>query len=307
MVLTTGYILNNRYRIVKLLGQGGFGAIYRAWDLNLKIPCAIKHNTETSPQAERQFVREATMLANLNHPHLPRVVDYFFLLQQGQYLVMDYIEGEDLQEKMDKAATAAGVPTPLPIDQVLVWIGQVAEALSYLHHLNPPIIHRDIKPANIRITSGGKIAEGKAYLVDFGIAKAYDAHIATTIAAKAVTPGFSPPEQYSGAGTDVRTDIYALGATLYTLVTAELPPESVFRTTGHETLRLPRSINPNISPGLQSVILKAMEISSSSRFQSIDELRTALANPYYSAPVAPTARFSRQSCRRMPARWWVAP
>jgi serine/threonine protein kinase len=289
MVLTTGYILNNRYRIVKLLGQGGFGAIYRAWDLSLRIPCAIKHNTETSPQAERQFVREATLLANLTHPHLPRVTDYFSISGQGQYLVMDYIEGEDLQEKLEKAS-ASGAPAPLPVDQALIWMQQVCDALGYLHGLNPPIIHRDIKPANIRITS-----EGKAYLVDFGIAKAYDPHIVTTVAAKAVTPGYSPPEQYSGVGTDVRTDIYALGATLYTLVTGLVPPESVFRTTGHETLRLPRSINPAISTGLQDTILKAMEIYSGERFQNIQEFRDALNNPDFSLPVAPTARYAQQA------------
>ena len=285
MALTTGYVLNNRYRVVKLLGQGGFGAIYRAWDLNLSNPCAIKHNTETSAQAERQFVREATLLANLNHPHLPRVYDYFFQQGQGQYLVMDFIEGEDLQEKLDKAAAAAGAPTPLPDNQVIAWIQQVCDALSYLHHLNPPIIHRDIKPGNIRINP-----DGKAYLVDFGIAKVYNPHIATTIAAKAVTPGYSPPEQYSGTGTDVRTDIYALGATLYSLLTGAAPPESVFRSTGHETLRLPRSLNPAITPAVQDVIMKAMEISSTGRFQRIEDFQAALNNPYFTIPAAPTAR-----------------
>lgn len=216
MALNTGQILHSRYRIVKRLGEGGFGAVYRAWDINLNGPCAIKENFDASPAAYSQFAREASLLYNLRHPNLPRVIDHFSVPGQGQYLVMDYIDGEDLQHKIDQAAG------PLPEAQAIKWILQVCEALIYLHSRTPPIIHRDIKPANVRITP-----DGTAMLVDFGIAKVYDPERRTTLGAQAVTPGYSPFEQYGQKSTDVRTDVYALGATLYAALTGQEPPESI--------------------------------------------------------------------------------
>jgi serine/threonine-protein kinase len=218
MPLEPGQVLNNRYRIAKLLGQGGFGAVYRAWDLNLERACALKENLEISEEAQRQFKREALILSGLSHPNLPRVIDHFIIPGQGQYLVMDYVEGEDLQEMLESTGR------PLPEAQALSWISQVCDALVYLHSQNPPVIHRDIKPANIKITP-----QGQAMLVDFGIAKMYDAHLQTTLGARAVTAGYSPPEQYGSGMTDPRSDIYALGATLYHLLTGQQPPESIQR------------------------------------------------------------------------------
>ena len=186
-----GETLENRYRIVSLLGQGGMGAVFRAWDTNLSLPVAVKVNFETSPEAQRQFEREAAILARLSHPNLPRVTDYFFIPGQGQFLLMDFVEGEDLQAMLDRLGA-------LPEQQVLTWVTHVCDALSYLHSQPSPIIHRDIKPANIRIRP-----DGRAMLVDFGIAKVYDPSMATTIGAKAVTPGYSPPEQYGRGQTDV--------------------------------------------------------------------------------------------------------
>ena len=191
MTLDIGQVLNNRYRIVKLLGQGGFGAVYRAWDITLKGPCAIKESLELSPEAQKQFDREASLLFNLRHPNLPRVYDIFSIPDQGRYLAMDYIEGEDLQQSMERTGG------PLAQEQVLPWMFQVCDALTYLHSRRPPIIHRDIKPANIRITP-----QGQAVLVDFGIAKDYDPHLKTTLRAQAVTPRYSPPEQYGTGRTD---------------------------------------------------------------------------------------------------------
>ncbi len=194
MTLTTGMVLNNRYRIVKLLAQGGFGAVYRAWDLNLKIACALKENLSVTPDAQKQFDREATLLASLQHPNLPRVTDHFSIPGQGQYLVMDFVEGEDLQQILDRTRT------PIPEHQALAWVDQVCDALSYLHTHYPPIIHRDIKPANIKITP-----QGRAILVDFGIAKALAPNAKTTQGARAITPGYSPPEQYGQGSTDDRS------------------------------------------------------------------------------------------------------
>src|SRR5512136_664295 len=169
MPLIIGQVLNNRYRIVKLLGQGGFGAVYRAWDVNLNRPCAVKENLEISPEAQRQFTREATVLANLSHPNLPRVTDHFSLPGQGQYLVMDFVDGEDLASMLQRQGS-------IPVDQALGWATQVADALAYLHQRQPPVVHRDIKPANIRLTP-----DGRAMLVDFGLVKIYNAQMRTTL------------------------------------------------------------------------------------------------------------------------------
>lgn len=254
----TGKIINNRYRVVQQLGQGGFGAVYRVWDLHLKRPCALKENLDSSPEAQRQFFREATLLSNLNHPNLTRVTDHFDIPGQGQYLVMDFVEGKDLEMKLTQANG------PLPEHVVLPWVEQVCAALTYLHQQQPPIIHRDLKPANIRLTQ-----EGRAMLVDFGIAKTFDPQAKTTLGARAVTPGYSPPEQYGHGTTDARSDIYALGATLYTTLTGQEPPESVQLMLG-TALPPPRTLNPNLSPVVEAAIQKAMALRPEDRFQTIE-------------------------------------
>jgi len=228
---------------------------------------AIKENLDASPEAQRQFTREARILARLSHPNLPRVTDHFFIPGQGQYLVMDFVEGEDLQAMLARLGL-------LPELQVLTWVSQICDALAYLHSQPSPIIHRDIKPANIKIRP-----DGRAMLVDFGIAKVYDPQLVTTIGAKAVTPGYSPPEQYGGGSTDARSDIYALGATLYHLLTGQIPPESVQRMVSVATTPSPRQLNQQISPMVEQVILRAIEVTTERRFQSVDELRTALTQP----------------------------
>jgi eukaryotic-like serine/threonine-protein kinase len=266
MSLNTGKILNNRYRIVKLIGQGGFGAVYRAWDLTLSQPVALKENMETNQEAQRQFEREAKLMASLRHPNLPRVSDHFFVPGQGQYLVMDFIEGQSVDELQQQRQQ------PFDEMEVITWIKQVGDALGYLHNRQPPLIHRDIKPQNIIITS----SEGQAILVDFGISKAFDPHLVTTIGARAVTPGYSPLEQYGGGKTDARTDIYALGATVYTMLTGQEPPESVLLVAGAATLTSPRQINNRISATVEQAILQAMESDTRRRFQSATDFVTAL-------------------------------
>jgi hypothetical protein len=288
MPLNIGQVIhNNRYRIDGLLGRGGMGAIYKAWDTTLSVPVAIKENLDASPEAQKQFSREANLLARLSHPNLPRVTDYFFIPEQGQYLVMDFVEGEDLGAMLQRRGR-------LPEPQVLTWISQICEALSYLHSQPNPVIHRDIKPSNIKIRP-----DGRAMLVDFGIAKIYDPHLATTIGAKAVTPGFSPPEQYGGGRTDTRSDIYALGATIYTLLTGQAPPESVSRMVSQQPLPPPREVNPAISLVVEQAILKSVEIATDRRFQTVDELKAALtgsvAGPketVHFQPVPPTQKMA---------------
>lgn len=271
-MLSVNQVIHNRYRIERLAGQGGFGAVYRVRDLQLNLTCALKENFETSVAAQRQFIHEATILAGLNHPNLTRVLDHFTLPGQGQYLVMDYIEGIDLKTRLQQAGT------PLPLSQVIPWILQIADALAYLHSQKPPIIHRDLKPENIIITP-----QNTAMLVDFGVAKVYDPALKTTIGARAVTPGFSPPEQYGQGTTDNRSDIYALGATLYTLVTNQEPVESIQRTL-RVPLEPPRQVNPLVSPALDAAILKAMEPVPADRFQRMEHFKAALTQQQNMAP-----------------------
>ncbi len=265
MTLAMGAILVNRYRVAALLGQGGFGAVYRGWDMTLSRHCAIKENFVVSEEAQRQFLREATVLANLTHPNLPRVNDHFVIPYQGQYLVMDYVDGEDL----DKIIATRGAIDPT---QAMDWITQVLDALVYLHSRTPPVLHRDIKPANIKIT-----AEGKAMLVDFGLVKLYDPHLRTTAGARAITAGFSPPEQYGQAATDARSDIYSLGATLYMLLTGTPPMESVVRMA-QDDLHEVHQLKPVVSLSLSKITSRAMEIRPTQRFQTAADFKLALTS-----------------------------
>ena len=178
MPLAQGQHLNERYWIANLIERGGFGAVYKAWDITLNRPVAIKESYEDSAEGQRQFLREAQLLANLSHSNLPRVIDYFTIPEQGQYLVMEFVEGQTLEELR---VLADG---QLPEGRVLGWIVQVLDALSYIHSQDPPVIHRDIKPANIKITPADKShPQGRAMLVDFGVAKAFDPHKRTTMGA----------------------------------------------------------------------------------------------------------------------------
>jgi serine/threonine protein kinase len=265
VALSRDQTLQNRYRIIRLIGQGGFAAVYRAWDISLNRSCAVKENLDASAEAQRQFQKEASLLAALDHPNLPRVTDHFFIPGLGQYLVMDFIEGQSLEDRLKQKGA------PLTQEETLPWIEQVCSALTYLHSRIPPIIHRDIKPANIIITPADQ-----AILVDFGISKVYNTNLRTTVGAKAVTPGYSPPEQYGSGNTNARTDIYAIGATLYCLLTGQDPPESVERVVGNAIMVAPCRLNNQISSDVEIVILKATAIDIQKRFQTIEELHQAI-------------------------------
>jgi hypothetical protein len=268
-LLASGTILHNRYRIIRLLGQGGMGAVYLAEDQSLPGRLvAVKENFDPSRSAQEQFKREAVMLARLKHPNLPQVTDHFIEPSGRQYLVMDYVEGEDLDQILAQRG-------PLPEAEVLGWMEQVFDALEYMHRWvdtasgkPTPIIHRDIKPGNIKRTP-----EGRIMLVDFGIAK-YQTGAGTETGARAASPGFSPVEQYTG-GTDACSDVYALGATLYCLLTGQVPPESP-RIAAGMPLTPPRALNPRISPNTEQAILQAMQIQATNRYQAVRDLRQAL-------------------------------
>jgi serine/threonine protein kinase len=273
MALEKGYLLYGRYRIDAVLGRGGMGSVYRALDENLGIPVAVKENLFTTEEYARQFRREATILAGLRHSNLPRVTDHFVIAGQGQYLVMDYIDGDDLRSRIEKGN--------LPSERLAVdWARQICDALHYLHNRQPPVVHRDIKPGNIRITS-----DGRAVLVDFGLARLMEGPTTTT-GAKAMTPGYSPPEQYGASRTDSRTDIYALAATMYTLMTGAMPEDGLERALGQRTLTPIRTRNQKISPGVSAAVEKALEVLPENRFQTIAEFQKAL---HLALPVVPHA------------------
>ena len=238
------------------------------------LDCALKENLETSPEAQEQFVREAQLLYKLKHPNLPRALDHFTIAGQGQYLVMDYIEGENLKD-------IVGLKGALPLDQALEWIGQICDALTYLHSRQPPVIHRDIKPANIKITP-----EGNAVLVDFGIAKLYDPAAGTRTGARAYTPGYAPPEQHSGKLTDVQSDLYSLGATAWTLLTGMEPPDTNDILAGLSAPTPPaRQVNPLVSAVVSQAVEGAMQLKRSDRPASVAEFKAAL----FATPASPPA------------------
>jgi Tol biopolymer transport system component/tRNA A-37 threonylcarbamoyl transferase component Bud32 len=267
MTLERGSLLNRRYRIIEILGQGGMASVYRAVDENLGVDVAVKENLFATEEYARQFRREAVILANLRHPNLPRVTDHFSIENQSQYLVMDYIEGEDLRQRLDRLG-------PLPDEEVIILGAAVCDALSYMHALNPPVLHRDIKPGNVKITPQGQI-----FLVDFGLAKVVQStSLATTTGARAMTPGYSPPEQYGTAHTDARTDIYSLGATLYSALTDALPEDGLARAMEQADLTPIRKRNQRVSRRLAAVVERSLEVKPDDRYQNADEFKQDLLN-----------------------------
>jgi serine/threonine protein kinase len=264
--LERGALLHKRYRIVEILGQGGMGSVYHAIDENLGVDVAVKENLFTTDEYARQFRFEAVLLANLRHPNLPRVTDHFVVGEQGQYLVMDFIEGEDLRQRMERAGPIS--------EQDAVLIGAaMCDALQFLHTRKPAIIHRDVKPGNVRISPDGHV-----YLVDFGLAKLIKGGQATTTGARAMTPGYSPPEQYGTARTDPRTDIYSLGATLYAALCGIIPEDGLARAMDNVSLTPLRERSPRVSRKLAAAIEKALAVRPEDRFQSADEFKQALAS-----------------------------
>jgi eukaryotic-like serine/threonine-protein kinase len=257
-------LLRDRYRIKALIAKSGMGTIYLAHDEVLNVDIAIKENLYTTETHSRQFRQEATILAKLRHPNLPRVIDHFVIEGMGEYLVMDFVSGQDLSQHLESLGN------PMPEEEVVRIGAVICEALNYLHSRTPPIIHRDIKPANLKLTP-----EGHIVLVDFGLAKFYEQGEMTSTGAQGITAGYSPPEQY-GQGTDTRSDIYALGAMLYTLLTDHIPPEALERAIGEDSLQPISKFNSTVSPAVAGVITKAMAIKAEGRYQTIREFQEAL-------------------------------
>jgi serine/threonine protein kinase len=295
-LLSDNHLLKNRYRVLSVIGHGGMGAIYLADDERLSgRKCAIKE-VEQDPglpeklqqEAREQFYREASILARLDHPNLPKVSD-FFSSGNRDYLVMDFIPGQDLRSMVEDAHQLGQC---LPESDVLGWTAQLCDALDYLHNQDPPILHRDIKPGNIRLTPSGLIK-----LVDFGLVKVMvPDEMTITVMQGRGTALYTPLEQYGGdtGHTDVRSDIYALGCTMYHLLAGQAPPEAKQRFLNPDSLIPIQHVNPQIRPETERAVLWAMALHPDDRPASILDFRKALfgdAPP--PTPSIPAARYAK--------------
>ncbi len=271
-MLAPNTILQNRYRIIHQLGQGGMGTVYEARDERLDTTVALKESHFTDERLSKQFEREARLLARLRHPAMTRVIDHF-TEGDGQFLVMDFIAGEDLWKMLQSNDRA------FSLDKVLEWADQLLDALNYLHNQEPPIIHRDIKPQNLKLSNTGQII-----LLDFGLAKGFAGQISRVTASGSIfgyTPNYAPLEQIQGTGTDPRSDLYSLAATLYHLMTGIVPPDVLTRLTATtdgqpDPLRSAHKVNPQVSAEVAVVLNRAMAIGRNQRPVSADEMRKAL-------------------------------
>lgn len=282
-LLEKGTILRERFEIVHLVGQGGMGAVYQANDKRLDgRVCAIKEilpelltgladSSQSLNQTIEQFYQEASVLARLDHPNLPKVSDYFSEMGR-EYLVMDFVAGRDLQDILLESKQHN---TPLSESQVLGWAAQLLDALDYLHCQTPPVLHRDIKPANIKVTPQGRVK-----LVDFGLVKVLqpdDTRTVTVVQGRG-TAAYTPLEQYGGdtGHTDVRTDIYSVGATLYHLLAGQPPKDAKERFLQPGSLVPLREVYPSISARTERTIFQALAMHPDERPRDVRELRRLL-------------------------------
>jgi hypothetical protein len=283
MMAQTDALIAGRYRMGRLLGSGGFGAVYLATDERLHRPVAIKVcSTQRLPgdeaaEAARLFQSEALTLARLRHPGLTAIWDYFNQ-DNDWYLVMEYVPGETLRDLLRRVAG------PLPQAEALNYARQLCSVLTYLHHQYPPVVFRDLKPGNVMVTP-----EGQLKLIDFGIARLFSpGKIADT--AQFGTPGYAPPEQYGGQ-TEPRSDIFSLGVLLHQMLTGHNPTASPF------ALPPARSLNPAIPQALESLITRATAYEIEDRVPTADEfcsaLEAAIARPM-PAITAPVPRIVPQ-------------
>jgi serine/threonine protein kinase len=253
------------------------GAVYEAVDRRLNVTVALKESFSTDRRLRRQFAREARMLAKLNHPALPRVTDYFTESNRA-FLVMQFIPGPDLADVISQRRG------PFPRKEVIAWADHVLDALVYLHAPDRQIVHRDIKPHNLKVTSAGQIA-----LLDFGLAKSEttESSLNSRRSIFGFTRRYSPPEQIQDLGTTPRSDIYALGATLYHLFTGVKPPDAMTRANalaqGKPDPLLPaHKVYSEVGPDIATVLHKALALNPDDRCDTAEEFREALRRADYS-------------------------
>lgn len=271
-MLAPNTLLQNRYLIIRSIGHGGMGAVYLARDQRLGHTVALKETFFTEERMRRAFEREARLLAHLRHPALPKVTDHFDE-DGGQFIVMEFISGDDLEMLLAQRGE------PFPVEQVLAWADELLKALDYLHHQDPPILHRDIKPANLKLTPQGEII-----LLDFGLAKGTAGQTSSVMTSRSVfgfTPNFAPLEQIQGTGTGPRSDLYALAATIYYLMTGAIPPDALTRITEvangqPDSLRPADEVNPQIPHEVSEILMKTMAHNRDHRPASAVDLRQLL-------------------------------
>ncbi|MEZ4518582.1 MAG: serine/threonine-protein kinase [Chloroflexota bacterium] len=267
--------LHNRYRIVGLLATGPYGAVYRAWDKVAGDGAAIKEYRDTSVEIQKRFRAEARRLADLRHPQLPQVLDHFALEDAGQYLVSRYVDGVSLQDLVDQYG-------PLPSDLIVPWLQSACQPLTYLHEQKH--LHLNIKPANIRVTP-----EGEVFLVDSGL---------PGLGVRPHTPGYGAPEQQAQGKVSPASDIYSLGATLYTLLTGTVPANALGRESGLSDLKAPREINPDVEPYLSIVAMRALSLRPDTRYESVEAFSRALERP--AGRPAPQVSTGRRTAEPVP-------
>ncbi len=280
-------MVQGRYLVVQLIGKGGMGEVYLAVDQRLGSAVALKRTSfAEDANLAAAFEREAKILARLRHPVLPKVSDHF--TDGGdQFLVMEHISGDDLSNRLENSGKA------FPLSWVMFWADQLLDALSYLHSHEPPIIHRDIKPQNLKLTD-----ENHIVLLDFGLSK----DTATMTVSEAgrsgsivgYTPHFAPMEQIRGTGTNAKSDIYSLSATLYQLMTHLVPPDALSRAdimlgSQRDPIRALSEVNPAVSSAVSDVILKGLEVSQEKRFATASEMQKALRAAYAEIQTAMSA------------------
>ncbi len=274
--LAPNSLIQNRYLVVQLIGKGGMGDVYLAVDQRLGSAIALKRTFFSDDENLRNaFEREARMLARLRHPALTKVSDHF-TEDNLQYLVMEHISGDDLAHRLEQNKK------PFPLSWVLFWADQLLDALSYLHSHEPPIIHRDIKPQNLKLTNDNHII-----LLDFGLAKnsVGETRLSTTGGVIAYTPHYASMEQIRGTGTTARSDIYSLSATMYELLSNNVPPDALTRAdcvlNGQpDPVNSLSDINPEVTPAIAGVIMKGLSLSSEQRFATAREMQVALREVY---------------------------
>src|SRR5207253_112800 len=269
--LTPDTILQSRYRVLRHLGNGGMGAVYRPDNRRLGHAVALRQTLTADVELWKHFEQEARLLAQLNHPVLPRVTDYFTEGNRA-FFVMQFVDGLDLAEII------AQQPGPFPQKAVIAWADQLLDALIYLHSHARQIIHRDIKPHNLKVTPTGQIA-----LLDFGLAKSggTDSPLESNHSVFGYTPRYAPLEQIQDLGTSPRSDIYALGATLYHLLTGIKPPDALARAAAlisakPNPLKPANEINSAVGPELAAILSKAMAQNPDERYAGAVEFREAL-------------------------------
>ena len=303
-MIAPGTLLQNRYLVERQIGEGGMGAVYVATDQRFGSTVALKETFFADPSLRRAFEREARLLNRLRHTALPRVSDHFNE-GEGQFLVMEYIPGEDLSEMLKRRGA------PFPARDVVAWADQLLDALEYLHTQEPSVIHRDIKPQNLKLLPRNQIV-----LLDFGLAKGTP--LQTRVTATGSVFGYSfnyaPIEQMQGAGTDPRSDLYSLGATLYHLLAGATPPDALARATAvlggePDPLRPAHELVARVPAEVSAVLGRALALSAAARFATAEEMRAALreaarhvvAEETGEAPVVGVAAASEQATRLMGA------